>query len=111
MEQMTVTEQDIAKFQEAFFTRPGDGSLTAERVKKILISLELPATDADVQVVLSFSRDTFKPRPTPNFLHALHFGHSVIFRFQNLIAVDSKVGRTARKLRIQRCLECYCFKV
>lgn len=45
-----MTEQDIAKFQEAFFTRPGDGTLTVERVKAIFASLDLQVSDKEVQV-------------------------------------------------------------
>jgi hypothetical protein len=47
---ISVTEQEIAKFQEAFFTRPGDGSLTADKVKKMVTSLGLTVPDKDIQV-------------------------------------------------------------
>ena len=49
-----VTEQDIAQFQEAFFTRPGDGTLTVEKLAKIFRVMELDVSEKDLQVSIDF---------------------------------------------------------
>lgn len=82
---MEVTEQDIAKFQEAFFTRPGDGTLTVERVKAIFASLELNVSDKEVQV----SRWS-------SFFNGSDLGQEIDFE---------------RNIRIRRSFECDCFKI
>eukprot|EP00047_Mylnosiga_fluctuans_P019774 m.85913 g.85913 ORF g.85913 m.85913 type:complete len:145 (+) comp8258_c0_seq2:2842-3276(+) len=52
MSDFVVTEQEIAKFEEAFFTRPGDGTLTLERLKKLSDSLGLRLSDSELQAML-----------------------------------------------------------
>ena len=46
----SVTEQDIAMFQEAFFTRPGDGSLSIEKISRIFESMDIKVPEKDIQV-------------------------------------------------------------